>query len=48
VDPSKDKTSKSSYSQVKSHVETLTEKIRIMECLGSQGNVDLDNLTNFP
>ena len=24
------------------------EKMRIMECLGSQGNVDLDNLTNFP
>ena len=48
MDPSKDKTTESSYSQVKSHVETLMEKMRIMECSGSRGSVNVDNLTNFP
>ena len=48
VDPSKDRTSESSYSQVKSQVETLTEKMCIMKSSGSQRNVDLDSLTNFP
>ena len=33
---------------VKSQVETLTEKIRIIEGSGTRGNVDLDSLTNYP
>jgi len=31
VDPSKDKTSESGYGQVKSEVETLAEKLRIIK-----------------
>jgi len=48
MDPLKDKTSESGYGQVKSQVETLTEKIRIIEGSGTWGGVDLDSLTNFP
>ena len=48
VDPPKDKTSESSYGQVKSQVETLTKKIRITEGSDTRGSVDLDNLINFP
>ena len=48
VDPSKNKTSESSYSQAMSKVETLTKKMCIMESSVSRGNVDLENLTNFP
>ena len=48
VDPLKDKTSKSSYSQVKSQMETLIEKIHIIEGFGTQRSVDLDSLINFP
>ena len=44
----RDKTSKSAYSQVKSQLESLTEKIHIIEGSGARGSVDLDSLTNFP
>ena len=47
IDPSKDKTSKSSYNQVKSQVETLMEKMRIMVSSNTRGHVDLVYLTNF-
>ncbi|KAK9991428.1 hypothetical protein SO802_026413 [Lithocarpus litseifolius] len=46
VDPPKDKTSKSSYGEVKSQVET--EKICIIEGSDARGSVNLDSLTNFP
>ena len=46
--PSKDKTSEFGYGQVKSQVETLTKKIHIIEGFSARGNVDLENLTNFP
>ncbi|KAK9997817.1 hypothetical protein SO802_017420 [Lithocarpus litseifolius] len=36
------------YGQVKSQVETLAEKLRIMEGSSAHGSVDLDSLTNFP
>ena len=48
IDPSKDKNPESRYSQVKSQMETLTEKLRIMEGSSAYGSVDLDSLTNFP
>ena len=48
VDPPKDKTSKSSYDQVKSQVKTLTDKICIIEGSNARGSVNLDSLTNFP
>ena len=48
VDPSKDKTSESGYSQVKSEVETLAEKLHIIKGSNIRGSVDLDSLTNFP
>ena len=38
----------SSYCQVKSQVETLIEKVRIIKGSGARGSVNLDNLTNFP
>ena len=38
----------SSYRQVKSQVETLIEKVRIIKGSGARGSVNLDNLTNFP
>ena len=38
----------SSYRQVKSQVETLIEKVRIIKGFGARGSVNLDNLTNFP
>ena len=44
----KDKTLEFGYGQVKSQVETLTEKIPITEGSGARGSVDLDSLTNFP
>ena len=47
VDPPKDKTSESGYKQVKSQVETLIEKICIIEGFGVGGSVDLDSLTSF-
>ena len=47
MNPSKDKTLESGYGQVKSQVETLTEKICIIEGSGARGSVNLDNLTNF-
>ena len=48
VYPFKDKTSESRYGYVKSQMETLTEKMRIMESSSSWGSDDLDSLTNFP
>ena len=48
MDPLKDKTLESGYGQVKSQVETLIEKIRIIEGFSARGSVDLDSLTNFP
>jgi len=48
VDPSKDKISELGYGQVKIQVETLTEKILIIEGSSTRGSVDLDSLTNFP
>ena len=47
-DPSKDKTSEFGFSQVKSLVETLEEKLRIIENLGFSGSVNFDSLTSFP
>ena len=47
MDPPKDRTSESSYSQVKSQVKTMTEKIRIIEGSSARGSVNLNNLTNF-
>ena len=48
MDPPKDKTLESSYSQVKGQVETLIEKICIIKGFVDRGSVDLDILTNFP
>ena len=48
IDHSKDKTLESGYGQVKSQVETLTKKLRIIEGSSTQGSIDLDSLTNFP
>ena len=48
VDPSKDKTLKSGYGQVKSQVETLAKKLRIIEGSNARGSVDLDSLTDSP
>jgi len=48
MDPPKDKTSESGYSQVKGQVETLIEKICILKGFVDRGSVDLDILTNFP
>ena len=47
MDPPKDKTSESGYSQVQSQVETLIEKICITEGSDARGSVDLNSLTNF-
>ena len=47
-DPPKDKTSKSGYCQVQSQMETLIEKICIIEGSGTRWIVDLNSLTNFP
>ena len=47
-DPSKDKNPESGYSQIKSQVKTLAEKLRIIEGSNARGSVNLDNLTNFP
>ncbi|XP_075633408.1 uncharacterized protein LOC142605865 [Castanea sativa] len=47
LNPPKDKTTESGYGQVKSQVETLTKKIRIIEGSSARGSVDLDNLTYF-
>ena len=48
MDPSRDKTLESGYDQVKSQVETLVEKLRIIEGSSVHGSIDLDSLTNFP
>ena len=48
MNPPRDKTSESSYGQVKSQLESLTEKIHIIEVSRARGSVDLDSLTNFP
>ena len=48
TDPSKDKNPESRYGQVKSQVETLAEKLRLIEGSSIHGSVDLDSLTNFP
>ena len=48
MNPPRDKTSESSYGQVKSQLESLTEKIYIIEVSRARGSVDLDSLTNFP
>ena len=45
--PSKDKTLEFRYDQVKSQVETLAEKLWIIEGSCTHGSVDLDSLTNF-
>ena len=47
MNPPKDKTLEFGYSQDKSQVETLIEKMRIIESSDSRGNVDLASLTNF-
>ena len=47
MDPSKDKTLESKYGQVKSQMETLAEKLRIIEGSSAHGSVDLNNLSNF-
>ncbi|KAL0011334.1 hypothetical protein SO802_006442 [Lithocarpus litseifolius] len=46
--PSKDKNLESRIGQVKSQVETLAEKLRIIEGSSTHGSVDLDSLTKFP
>ena len=46
--PPTDKNLKFGYGQVKSQVETLVEKLGIMEGSNTHGSVDLDSLTNFP
>ena len=46
--PSKDKNPESGISQVKSQMETLAEKLRIIEGSNAYGSVNLDSLTNFP
>ena len=48
MNPPKDKTLESGYNQDKSQVETLTEKIRIIEGSSAQGSVYLDSRTSFP
>ena len=47
IDPSKDKNPESEIGQVKSQVETLAEKLQIMEGSSAHRSVDLDSLTNF-
>ena len=47
IDPSKDKNPKSRIGQVKSQMETLVEKLRIIEGSSAHGSIDLDSLTNF-
>ena len=47
MDPSKYKTSKFGYGQVKSQVETLIEKICIIKGSSIEGSVNLNSLTNF-
>ena len=47
MDPSKDKTFEFGYDQVKSQVETLAEKLWIIEGSCTHGSIDLDSLTNF-
>ena len=44
TDPSKDKTLKSMYGQVKSQLETLAENLRIIEGSSTHGSVYLDSL----
>ena len=48
MDPPKVKNSEFGYGYVKSQVETLIEKIRIIEGSSVRENVDLNSLTNFP
>jgi len=48
TDPLKDKNPEFEYGQVKSQVETLAEKLRIIEGSNIHGSVDLYSLTNFP
>ena len=48
MDPPKDKNSEFGYGYVKSQVETLIEKICIIEGSSVRENVDLNSLTNFP
>ena len=48
TDPSKDKNPKSGIGQVKSQMETLAKKLRIIEGSNAYGSIDLDSLTNFP
>jgi len=48
TDSSKDKNLESRIGQVKSQVETLAKKVRIIEGSSAHGSVDLDSLTNFP
>ena len=48
TDPFKDKNPKSRIGQVKSQMETLAEKLQIIEGSSAHGSIDLDSLTNFP
>ena len=48
IDPFKDKNPEFGICQVKSQVETLAEKFRIIEGSGAYGGVELDSLTNLP
>ena len=48
MDPFKDKTLESRYGQVKNQMETLAEKLWILEGSSAHESVNLDNLSNFP
>ena len=48
IDPSKAKNPESGYGQVKSQVETITEKLHIIGGSNAYKSVNLDSLTNFP
>ena len=48
IDPSKDKNPESGYDQVTRQVETLFEKLRMIEGSRVHGSIDLNSLTNFP
>jgi len=48
TNPSKEKNPEFGHRQVKSQVETLAEKLRIIEGSNVHKSIDLDSLTKFP
>ena len=48
TDPAKDKNPEFGYRQVKSQVDTLVEKLHIIEGSSVHRSIDLDSLTKFP